>query len=274
MHWKTSSAPPPAPANCRTCRAARCAMTAPEDVGRLLIAPIVARFMRGVPDIDLDVVLTPRNVDLVQEGFDLAVRVGRLADSSLVARRWACCASACSPRRINCSGRARRRRCAIWVITVAWIFAAPAWRDAVAPGRSRRPEDRGRGARLNADSLSYLETLIASGAGIGPLPLYAGGVARANARCRAWCGCCPITPPAASPALVTPTARFVPKRVRLLIDMLTDAIRPRAGQQRSILSRPRGTDASSSNVVTRVPSRGIARHYSPRVGRTLRRSIS
>ncbi|WP_273818882.1 LysR substrate-binding domain-containing protein, partial [Providencia rettgeri] len=53
---------------------------------RLLVAPVAARFMQQYQDIDLDVVLSPRNVDLVQEGFDLAVRVGRLADSSLVAR--------------------------------------------------------------------------------------------------------------------------------------------------------------------------------------------
>jgi len=61
-------------------------ITSSEDVGRLLVAPVAARFMQQYPEIDLDVVLTPRNVDLVQEGFDLAVRVGRLADSSLVAR--------------------------------------------------------------------------------------------------------------------------------------------------------------------------------------------
>jgi len=48
-------------------------LTSSEDVGRLLVAPVAARFMQQYQDIDLDVVLSPRNVDLVQEGFDVQI---------------------------------------------------------------------------------------------------------------------------------------------------------------------------------------------------------
>ncbi|WNG51399.1 LysR family transcriptional regulator [Archangium minus] len=51
------------------------------------LGPIVAEFLKRYPEVQLEMVCTDRSVDLVEEGFDLAVRAGRLADSSLVARR-------------------------------------------------------------------------------------------------------------------------------------------------------------------------------------------
>jgi DNA-binding transcriptional LysR family regulator len=51
------------------------------------LAPIVAEFLKHYPEVQLELVCTDRSVDLVQDGFDLAVRAGRLADSSLIARK-------------------------------------------------------------------------------------------------------------------------------------------------------------------------------------------
>src|SRR5450432_1287429 len=52
-----------------------------------LIASLISEFLGRYPKVQLDVVLTPRRVDLVNEGFDLALRAGPLVDSSLVVRR-------------------------------------------------------------------------------------------------------------------------------------------------------------------------------------------
>src|SRR6185369_6489447 len=52
-----------------------------------LIANLLAEFLARYPKVQIDVVLTPRRVDLVAEGFDLALRAGPLVDSALVARR-------------------------------------------------------------------------------------------------------------------------------------------------------------------------------------------
>src|SRR5205814_4193380 len=52
-----------------------------------MLAGLFGEFLARHPKVQLDVVLTPRRVDLVAEGFDLALRAGRLVDSSLVARR-------------------------------------------------------------------------------------------------------------------------------------------------------------------------------------------
>ncbi|MFE8596845.1 LysR family transcriptional regulator [Archangium violaceum] len=51
------------------------------------LGPIVAEFLKRYPEVQVELVCTDRSVDLMQEGFDLAVRAGRLADSSLIARK-------------------------------------------------------------------------------------------------------------------------------------------------------------------------------------------
>jgi DNA-binding transcriptional LysR family regulator len=68
--------------------------TAPHGLLRVMapltfsfLGPIVAEFLKRYPEVQLELVCTDRSVDLVQEGFDLAVRAGRLADSSLIARK-------------------------------------------------------------------------------------------------------------------------------------------------------------------------------------------
>lgn len=53
------------------------------------LAPAVAEFQRRHPRLELELSLSDRLVDLVEEGFDMAIRIGRLADSTLVARRIA-----------------------------------------------------------------------------------------------------------------------------------------------------------------------------------------
>jgi len=59
----------------------------PGRLGRLVLAPALPDFFQRYPDIELELGVTDRPVDLVQEGVDCVVRVGELEDSGLVARR-------------------------------------------------------------------------------------------------------------------------------------------------------------------------------------------
>lgn len=61
----------------------------PATFGRMWIAPYLPAFIAAYPRVNIDVSYSNRFVDLVAEGFDLAVRLGELADSRLVARRIA-----------------------------------------------------------------------------------------------------------------------------------------------------------------------------------------
>lgn len=62
-------------------------ITAPVVFGRRHMAPVVATFLAAHPQVSVELVLNDRNVDLVETQTDLALRIGPLADSSLVARK-------------------------------------------------------------------------------------------------------------------------------------------------------------------------------------------
>lgn len=55
--------------------------------GKKFIIPLLGDFLKQYPDIEIDYLMEDRHVDLVKEGVDVAIRVGPLADSSLVARK-------------------------------------------------------------------------------------------------------------------------------------------------------------------------------------------
>lgn len=61
----------------------------PVAFGRLWIAPLIPPFLKKYPEIRIDARYTVRYVDVVAEGFDVAIRAGTLRDSSLKARRVA-----------------------------------------------------------------------------------------------------------------------------------------------------------------------------------------
>ena len=62
-------------------------VTAPSLFGRLHITPLVSSFLQAHPGIRVELILTNSNLNLIDEGFDAAIRLGPLSDSGLVARR-------------------------------------------------------------------------------------------------------------------------------------------------------------------------------------------
>lgn len=73
-------------------------ITCPNEFGRMYIMPILTEFLDAYPNVDADVVMVDRIVNIVDEGYDLAVRIGHLQPSGLVAikvgqvRRMVCAA--------------------------------------------------------------------------------------------------------------------------------------------------------------------------------------
>lgn len=64
-------------------------LTAPVTYGEQYILPLLNDFMQMYPGVEATVELTNQQLDLVEGGYDLAIRLGPLASSSLVARRLA-----------------------------------------------------------------------------------------------------------------------------------------------------------------------------------------
>lgn len=67
----------------------RIKISAPMSFGTLHLGPALADFLSEMQDIQLDVVLNDRVVDIVGEGFDMGLRIGQLQDSTLLAKRLA-----------------------------------------------------------------------------------------------------------------------------------------------------------------------------------------
>ena len=65
----------------------RLVVSAPALFGRLHVSPLMCRYLNLNPDVVGELTLSDRMVNLVEDGIDLAVRIGHLADSSLIARR-------------------------------------------------------------------------------------------------------------------------------------------------------------------------------------------
>ncbi len=69
----------------------RLKISLPQSLGIKYLGQAIVEFAAEYPEVELDVSLDERFVDIVNEGFDLAVRIGSLEDTSLVARRMASC---------------------------------------------------------------------------------------------------------------------------------------------------------------------------------------
>jgi DNA-binding transcriptional LysR family regulator len=64
-------------------------MAMPLSFGLMHLGPAINDFLKAHPQIEFDLDFNDRNIDIMQEGFDLAIRIGKLQDSSLIARRLA-----------------------------------------------------------------------------------------------------------------------------------------------------------------------------------------
>ena len=115
--------------------AGRIAVAAPLVFGRMHVAPLLCTFMRAHPKVEVELLLGDRNVNIVEEGIDLAVRIGDLADSSAIVRKAGMVRRVlvAAPEYLARAGTpatpddiARHRAIAFTVLTPArlWTFAA------------------------------------------------------------------------------------------------------------------------------------------------------
>ncbi len=154
-------------------------VSAPMSFGLLHVVPAVGDFMRAYPDLTIDLVLDDRYVDLVEGAFDLAVRIGALADSSLVAHRIGLSRMAlvASPAYVARAGHPKepsdlaRHSTLVYTLAATWTFR-----------RGKRTETVRPKGRLRANSSLALQGALAQGLGIARMPLFAVGPDLAKGR--------------------------------------------------------------------------------------------
>lgn len=194
-------------------------VTAPLDAQTLQLANIFARFVAKHPKIHVELVLTGRALDLVADGIDLAVRAGKLMDSSLVAKRVgsselrlfaspAYLRRAGTPKRV---AELKQHACVLYRPRTPgranWEFGGPEGEESV--------DVHG---PIAADDMTFVAQAAVAGAGIALLPLE---VARHYVEQRQLALVLPEHGvDGGAVYLLMPSASFVPARVLLLREFL------------------------------------------------------
>jgi LysR family transcriptional regulator for bpeEF and oprC len=189
--------------------------------GRMHVVPLLPEFLKRYPDITVDFRVSDRYVDPIEEGIDMAIRIGDLADSSLVARRIASTPLivVASPAYLRAHGEPRTPAdlagrdgvtFSAQGAPVTWHFAGPEGRSSVQPRLLMRTNDA---------ELARAAVLADLGIAFAPLWLFAGDL-RARALKQI------LKPYVSKPypiSSVYPGGRKPPRKVTAFINFLAEA---------------------------------------------------
>jgi len=204
----------------------RLRVSAPVSFGFLHLAPALPDFLARYPEVSVDITVSDRFVDLVDEGFDLAVRIGALEDSGLIARKLA------PIRRVVCASPAyykargapetpddlKQHEC----LSNSNIASSREWRFKTRDGKPWRFEATG---RLSANNGDLLRIAALKGLGIVNLPTFIVGADLQAGLLATALDEFVIQDMALS--AVYPQSRHLSPKVRALIDFLADRFGPR-----------------------------------------------
>ena len=198
-------------------------LTCPITYGTRVLAPIIARFAARHPEVRLDVDLSDRLVDLVDEGFDLAVRIGAIRSQLLVARRIGTTSILCvaSPDYLKRHGTPRTPEDLAKHACLTYEFAPSRnqWRFIASDGSERIVRIAG---PMHANNGRMLAALAAEGAGIANEPDFIVAPEIAAGRL------VPVLADWAQPAIpiqaAYPSRRHLSAKVRAFVDFLVAAL--------------------------------------------------
>jgi len=198
----------------------RLVVSAPVGFGRLHVSPVMSAYLKRYPQVSADLRLSDRMINLVEDGVDLAVRIGHLPDSTLVGRHVG------EMRRIVVASKEYLQRrgepatpgevAAHDTIQFGAMTAAPDWRF-VENGREIRVPVVPRFASNSADAaIGYVE----AGGGLTRVLAYQAAAALKAGRLKI------VLAQFAQPPLpihiVYPTSRLLSAKVRTFVDLVTE----------------------------------------------------
>ena len=201
-------------------------VTAPFDIGVMGLADILAEFAQKYPDIHVELSLSSRLVNLVDEGFDIGIRGGVTRDASLVARRAgkASMALYASPAYLKERGRPKtlddlsQHDCVLFRAQhgkAIWKLEGPG-------GETSSVEVHG---RINVDEMLFVRQAVGVGLGIGLLPtIVVGRGERVEALNPVERVLPELSQGGGEVTIVTPSGHRRPRRVALLRDFLVEQL--------------------------------------------------
>jgi DNA-binding transcriptional LysR family regulator len=214
----------------------RLSLSAPMSFGVRHVAPHLHSFTSANPEVTLDLSLNDRLVDLVEEGFDVAIRIARLADSSLISRRIADVSLVCvaSPGYLAGHGTPSSPEDLARHRTIGYSLDADPgqWRLETGAGQTKTVRV---GQHVVANNGDAIEAVAVSGAGLALQPDFICHESLASGRLvqvlPGWSG------GTIGVYALYPGKLYVPLKVRSFIDWLAGLYRPtppwhQAGQKK------------------------------------------
>lgn len=209
----------------RSVPAGKLTITASVMFGRMHVVPLVNAFLRRHREVSVELVLLDRVVDLIEEGIDVALRIGPLPDSSLHARPIG------SVRRITCASPAYLKRRSVPrgpedlrkhdVISFRGLTAAGRFRFQV----SARPIELEFTPRIVSNSIDAALQACVDGLGVGQFLSY---MVQPQLRARTLHRVLAEFEPAAEPvSIVYPHSRALSSKVRAFVDQAAGYLPPR-----------------------------------------------
>ena len=201
-------------------------VAAPIVFGRLHVVPVAAAFLELHPEVDIQMRLGDRNVNLIEEHIDVALRIGALPDSNLVATqvgsiRRVVCASPAYLERVGTPqsvGELAAQHC----VTFEGLDAATTWTFFSADGERRAVPVRSRMTVSTADA-----AIAASELGIGLTRVLSYQVADALREGRLVRVLADDEPPPVPASLIYPGQGRLPMKTRAFIDFAVGQLRDR-----------------------------------------------
>ena len=197
-------------------------VSVPMTFGRMYILPFILKFASSAPELEVDLIMDDKKSDLVKEGVDVAIRIGILSDSSLIARKIGE-----SPRGTFASKdylskfgepqspkELKHHNCIVYKLHEAnntWNFK----------GKNGLKAINVQG-RLKTNSPDAIREAMISGFGIGMTPYWlVKDLLEKEKICEILTD---YTPPSFNIYAVYPDRRFLPQKVRLFVEALQDYI--------------------------------------------------
>ncbi|MFL6665383.1 MAG: LysR family transcriptional regulator [Rhizobacter sp.] len=200
-------------------------ITVPDAYGRLVILPIVKSYLEAWPDVQVEISFTDRQADIVEEGFDLAIRIGNVAaDSRLVSRAVATYEAVLCASPAYLSERGKPKTLAELQGHDCLVFSSrnrrQSWRFRAADGGWDTAPVRG---RLRLDSGQAIRDAALAGLGIAYLPSFLVASELADRGLRR------ILPDLQAESVtvsaIYPTRRLLAPRVRHFMDFLAQRLK-------------------------------------------------
>jgi DNA-binding transcriptional LysR family regulator len=197
--------------------AGQLAITAPVLFGQMYVAPAVTRFVQQHPGMRCSVTLLDRVVNLLEEGLDLGIRIGRLEDSSLVAQPLGQIRRVvvATPAYLRRHGTPRHPRELQRANCIRMMAGPPTWGDFQENGRSFRLAVTG---NLEFNHVWPAVQACAAGAGFGMFFSYQVAPWLAERKLRVVLE--RFEQPPRPISIVYPHARLLPQRTRSFIDFI------------------------------------------------------